>query len=81
MIDDEATTPNPNPKPKEDQDEARLLRVLSKENSKLDVEVAPYDGKVDTNTMLDLIFEMYKLFEYENTPNNRMVKIVVTRLK
>ena len=31
--------------------------------------------------MLDWISDMEKFFEYENTPNNRKVKIVVTRLK
>ena len=31
--------------------------------------------------MLDCISDMEKFFEYENTPNNRKVKIAVTRLK
>ena len=31
--------------------------------------------------MLDWIFEMEKLFEYENTPDNKKVKIAITRLK
>ena len=81
VSDDEAATPNHNPKPKEDQDEERLLRVLSRENSKLSLEVVPYDGKLDTNVVLDWIFDMEKFFEYENTLDNRKVKIVVTRLK
>ena len=37
----------------EDQDEERLLRVLSRENSKPIVKVVPYDGKLDTNVVLD----------------------------
>ena len=41
----------------------------------------PYDGKLDTNVVLDWIFDMEKLFEYENTLDNRKVKIAVTRLK
>ena len=53
VSDDEVATPNHNPKPKEDQDEERLLRVLSTKNLKPTVEVAPYDGKLDTNVMLD----------------------------
>ena len=81
VSDDEAITPNHNPKLEEDQDEERLLRLLSRENSKPVVEVVPYDGKLDTNVLLDWISDMEKFFEYENTPNNRMVKIVVTRLK
>ncbi|MDF3680986.1 hypothetical protein P3S38_28840 [Enterobacter hormaechei] len=64
-----------------DQDEERLLRVLSRENSKPIVEVVPYDGKLDTNVVLDWISNMEKCFEYENTPDNRKVKIAVTRLK
>ena len=31
--------------------------------------------------MLDWILDMDKFFEYENTPDNRKVKITVTRLK
>ena len=44
VSDDEAVVPNHNPEPKEDQDEERLLRLLSRENSKPIVEV-PYDRK------------------------------------
>ena len=53
MNNDEAVELNPNLEPEEDQDEARLLRVLSRENSKPTVEVVPYDGKLDTNVVLD----------------------------
>ena len=60
VSDDEGLALNPKPEPKEDQDEARLLRVFSRENSKPVVEVVPYDGKLDTNTMLDWISEMKK---------------------
>ena len=81
MSDDEAIAPNHNLELEEDQDEERLLRVLSRENSKPVIEVVPYDGKLDTNVVLDLILDMEKFFEYENTPNNKKVKIVVTRLK
>ena len=31
--------------------------------------------------MLDWISNMEKFFEYENTPDNRKVKIAITRLK
>ena len=81
VSDDEVAAPNHNPKPEEDQDEERLLQVLSRENSKPVVEVVTYDGKLDTNAMLDWISDMEKFFEYENTPDNRKVKIIVTRLK
>ena len=81
MSDDEVAAPNHNPEPEEDQDEERLLRVLSRENSKPVVEVVPYDGKLDTNAVMDWISDMEKFFEYENTPNNRKVKIAVTKLK
>ena len=57
------------------------MRVLSRENSKLIVEVIPYDGKSDTNAILDWISKMEKFFKYENTPNDRKVKTAVTRLK
>ena len=63
VIDDEVVAPNHNPEPKEDQDEERLLRVLSRANSKLVVEVVLYDGKLDTNAVLDRISDMEKLFE------------------
>ena len=64
VSDDEAVAPNSNTKPKEYQDEARLLRVLSRANSKPAVEVV-YDGKLDTNAVLDWILDMEKFFEYE----------------
>ena len=78
---DEATSPNHNPQPEEDQEGERLLRVLFRENSKPTTEVVPYDGKLDTNVVLDWISDMEKFFEYENTLDNRKVKIAVTRLK
>ena len=81
VSDDEVVAPNPNLKLEEDQDKERLLRVLSREHLKPIVEVVPYDGKLDTNAMLEWIFEMEKLFEYGNTSNNSKVKITVTRLK
>ena len=81
MSDDEVAAPNHNPKLEEDQDEERLLRVLSRENSKPTIGVVPYDGKLDTIVMLDLISKMEMFFEYENTSNNRKLKIAVTRLK
>ena len=81
VSDDEAITPNPNLECEEDQDVDILLRVLSRKNSKPSIEVVPYDGKLDTNVVLDWISNMEKLFEYENTPDNRKVKIAVTRLK
>ena len=55
--------------------------MLSRENSKPIVEVVLYDGKLDTNVVLDWISDVEKFFEYEKTPDNRKVKIVVTRLK
>ena len=81
VSDDEANIPNHNPKPEEDQDEARLLRVLSRANAKPAIEVTCYDGKLDINTMLDWIFDIEKFFDYENTPDNRKVKIAITKLK
>ena len=55
--------------------------MLSRENSKPSIEVVPYDENLDTNAMLDWISDMENFFEYENTPDNRKVKIAVTRLK
>ena len=81
VSDDEAIAPNHNLELEEDQDEERLLRVLSRKNSKPVVEVVPYDGKLDTNAMLDWISAMENFFEYVNTLTNRKVKIAVTRLK
>ena len=80
-LDDEVVAPNHNLEPKEDQDKEILLWVLSMENSKPIVEVVPCDVKLETNVVLDWISNVEKFFEYENTPDNRKVKIVVTRLK
>ena len=81
VSDDEDILPNLNPQPKKDQDEARLLRVLTRANARHAIEVVPYDGKLDPNVLLDWILDMENFFEYENTPDNRKVKIAVTRLK
>ena len=81
VSDDEANVPNPNPEPEEDQDEARLLRVLSRANAKPTIKVTPYDGSLDINVALDWISDIEKFFDYENTPDNRKVKISVTNLK
>lgn len=40
-----------------------------------------YDGRLETNSLLDWIIERYKFFEYEITHENRKVKIAVTKLK
>lgn len=81
VSDDEVAAPNHNLEPEEDQDKESLLRVFFRENSKPIVEVVPYDGKLDTNIVLDWIFDMEKFFEYENTLDNRKMKIAVTRMK
>ena len=51
--DDEAMTPNLNLEHEKDREKERLLRVLSRAHSKPIVEVVPYDGKLDTNVVLD----------------------------
>ena len=53
VSDDEVAAPNHNLEPKENQDEERLLIVLSRANSKPAIEVVPYDGKLDTDVVLD----------------------------
>lgn len=81
VSDDEEVAPNPNLEPVEDQDEERLLRVLTRAHSKPVVEVGPYGGKLGISIVLDWILDIEKLFEYENTPNNRKMKIFATKLK
>ena len=54
-VGDEEIAPNHNPKLEEDQDEEILLRVLSRAHSKPFVDVVPYDGKLDTNVVLEII--------------------------
>ena len=66
--DDEAVALNPNLELEEDQDEEILLRLLSRAHSKPTVEVVPYDGNLDTNAVLDWVFDMEKFFEYEKIP-------------
>lgn len=81
VSDDEEVAPNMNPKPKVERDEERILRVLSRKNSKPVVEVSCYDGRLETNVVLDWISKINKFFEYENTPANQKPKIPVTKLK
>ena len=57
------------------------MRVLSIASSRPTVEVAHYDGRVETDALLDWISEMEKYFEYEGTPDNKKVKIAITKLK
>ena len=57
------------------------MRVLTRAIAKPIVEFTPYDGKLDINVVLDWISDIEKFFDYENTPDNRKVKIVVTKLK
>ena len=63
VSDDEVVAPNPNQKSEQDQDKEMLLRVLSRENSKPTIEVVPYDGKLNTNVVLDWILDMEKFFD------------------
>lgn len=77
----ELRAPNPNPEHEVEYGEERLLRFLSRVHSKPNVEVTIYDGRLDTNTLLDWISEMEKCFEFEGTPDNKKVKIVATKLK
>ena len=55
--------------------------MLTRAHSKLAIEVNPYDGKLDINVGLDWIYDIEKLFDYENNLDNRKVKIIVTKLK
>ena len=55
ISDDEEVAPNPNPKPNGEQDEEIILIVLSRENVRVDVELYFYDGRLDTNGVLDLL--------------------------
>ena len=80
VSDDEGLAPNPNLEPKEDQDNERLLRALSRAHSKLVIEVVLYDGKFGMNIVLNFIFDRENFFEFENTSDNRRVKISLTRL-
>ena len=63
------------------QDEEILLRFLSWENSRPTVGVSCYDGRLETNVVLDWISKMDKYFEYESNPYIKKVKITITKLK
>ena len=52
----------PTLEPKVEDEEERILRVLFRENSKPIIEVSSYDGKLDTNALLDWISKMEKFF-------------------
>ena len=45
------------------------------------LEVRTYQRALDVNEVLDLINEMDKFFDYDETDDERKVKFVVTRLK
>ena len=44
-------------------------------------EVPTYQGGLDANELLDWINEMDKLFDYDETNDEKKVKFIVTRLK
>ena len=55
--------------------------MLTKENQNLGTKVICYDGKMDINVVLDWLSDIEKFFDYENTLDNRKVKIAITKLK
>ena len=50
---DDSITPNPDLEPEKDEDEEIYLRVLSRAYLKPNMKVIHYDGKLDTNVVLD----------------------------
>lgn len=64
-----------------DPDEERFLKVLSRGNTKPHFTPLEYDGKLDSNELMDWISEMEKHFYFENTAEERKVKYACTWLK
>lgn len=67
--------------PTVDSDEERFLRVLSRLNTKPHFTPLKYDGKLDSDQLMDWILEMEKYFNFESIVEERKVKYVFTRLK
>lgn len=80
-VSDEEEAVAPYPEPRVEQDEERHLRALSRANSKPSFELSSCYSKLDTDALLDWIFEIKKYFDYESTPDDRKVRIAATKLR
>ena len=64
-----------------DRAKIRLLKSMIGASMRPKPEVPTYQGGLDANELLDWINEMDKLFDYDETNEERKVKFAVTRLK
>lgn len=64
-----------------DPDEERFIRALSRENTRPHFTPLYYDGKLDSDELLDWIMEVEKYFNFEGTAKDRKVRYACTKLK
>ena len=65
----------------EDHAKIQLLKFIVGASMRPKPEVPTYQGGLDANELLDLINEMDKFFDYDETDDEKKVKFAVTRLK
>jgi hypothetical protein len=59
----------------------RLLRLVVKLGSRVNIGIPMYEGNIEIEELLDWIREMDKYFDYEDVEEEKKVRHVVTRLK
>lgn len=64
-----------------DQGEERFIKALTRANTKPHLNPLDYNGKLDSNELLDWIIEMEKYFDFEGTTEDKKVKFSCTKLK
>lgn len=64
-----------------EQGDGRFLRAMTRVNAKPHFNPPDYDGKLDSDELLNWISEMEKYFEYESTPVDKKAKITSTKSK
>jgi hypothetical protein len=67
--------------PEEEGVEEKLIRAIMGVRSRPRMEVPLYEGNLNVDELMDWISTLDKYFEYENVPDEKKVKFVVTRMK
>jgi predicted DsbA family dithiol-disulfide isomerase len=67
--------------PEEEGVEEKLIRAIMGVSSRPRMEVPLYEGNLNVDELMDWISTLDKYFEYENVPDEKKVKFVVTRMK
>jgi hypothetical protein len=65
----------------EDASTERLIRAISRMNSKMKMDIPVYEGSLEAEELLDWIRALNTYFDYEDIEEDKKVRHVVTKLK